>query len=138
MLPHAPGVQMANIPDDGIALKEESEVVDEANPDKRMPQQIKDKVIEADNEFEDSTKSGNRNECDSGAANSTATANDSSKTKGVSEGGTGDTVTKKTVTSNDTSDNIKGATGKGDDKDEPMEVDSATEKDDKSSKSGSK
>lgn len=138
MLPHAPGVQMANIPEDGIALKEESEVVDEANPDKRMPQQIKDKVIEADNEFEDSTKSGNRNESDSCAANSTATANDSSKTKGVSEGGTGDTVTKKTVTSNDTSDNIKGATGKGEDKDEPMEVDTAAEKDDKCSKSGSK
>ena len=71
MLPHAPGVQMANIPEDGIALKEESEAADEANPDKRLPQQIKDKIIEPDNEFEDSTKSGNRNEDDSPAANST-------------------------------------------------------------------
>ena len=42
------------------------------------------------------------------------------------------------MASNDTSDNMKSATGKGDDKDEPMEVDTAAEKDDKSSKSGSK
>ena len=65
MLPHAPGVQMANIPEDGVPLKEESEALDEANPDKRLPQQIKDKIVEADNEFEDSTKSGNKNESDS-------------------------------------------------------------------------
>lgn len=71
MLPHAPGVQMANIPEDGVTLKEESEAADEANPDKRMPQQIKDKAIEPDNEFEDSTKSGNRNENDSSTTNTT-------------------------------------------------------------------
>ena len=71
MLPHAPGVQMANIPEDGVTLKEESEAGDEANPDKRMPQQIKDKIIEPDNEFEDSTKSGNRNENDSNINNTT-------------------------------------------------------------------
>ena len=71
MLPHAPGVQMANIPEDGVPLKEESEALDEANPDKRLPQQIKDKIVEADNEFEDSTKSGNKNESDANAANTT-------------------------------------------------------------------
>ena len=61
MLPHAPGVQMANIPEDGARLNEESEVDDEATIDKRIPQQISDKMVEPDNEFEDSTKSGNRN-----------------------------------------------------------------------------
>merc|ERR1712088_84880 len=60
MLPHAPGVQMANIPEDGVPLKDESEAADEADPDKRNPQQLKDKQIDADNEFEED-KSGNRN-----------------------------------------------------------------------------
>jgi len=64
MLPHAPGVQMANIPEDGVTLKEESENADEADPDKRNPQQIKDKSIEPDNEFED-PKSGNRDNSES-------------------------------------------------------------------------
>merc|ERR1712062_321633 len=95
MLPHAPGVQMANIPEDGVTLKEESENADEADPDKRNPQQIKDKIVEADNEFEDSTKSGNKNESDSSAA--PATANDvSSKTKGAVDNALTDTATKKT------------------------------------------
>merc|ERR1712088_1284346 len=63
MLPHAPGVQMANIPEDGVPLKDESEAIDEANPDKRLPQQIKDKIVEADNEFEGRPgKSGDRDE----------------------------------------------------------------------------
>ena len=63
MLPHAPGVQMANIPEDGVTLKEESEAADEADPDKRNPPQLKDKQIEPDNEFEDAQgKSGNRND----------------------------------------------------------------------------
>merc|ERR1712115_500008 len=58
MLPHAPGVQMANIPEDSVQLKAES---DEADPDKRNPPQLKDKQIEPDNEFEDAQgKSGNR------------------------------------------------------------------------------
>ena len=58
MLPHAPSVQMSDIPADGITLKEET---DDADPDKRNPQQIKDKQIEPDNEFEESgVKSGNR------------------------------------------------------------------------------
>ena len=60
MLPHAPGVQMANIPEDGVTLKDENEAQDEADPDKRNPQAVKDKSIEPDNEFEE-PKSGNRN-----------------------------------------------------------------------------
>ena len=63
MLPHAPGVQMANIPEDSVQLKEESEAADEADPDKRNPPQLKDKQIEPDNEFDDPQgKSGNRND----------------------------------------------------------------------------
>jgi len=62
MLPHAPGVQMANIPEDGAKVKTDSEVKDEANPDKRLPEQLRDKIVEPDNEFENGEKSGNRNE----------------------------------------------------------------------------
>jgi len=40
MLPHAPGVQMANIPEDGVNVKEDSALEDEADPDKRNPQQV--------------------------------------------------------------------------------------------------
>merc|ERR1712018_1025249 len=98
MLPHAPGVQMANIPEDGVPLKDESEAIDEANPDKRLPQQIKDKIVEADNEFEDSTKSGNKNETDANAANTTSSVNDSSvKTKGTTDNVSTDTATKKST-----------------------------------------
>ena len=57
MLPHAPSVQMADIPPDGIAIKEDT---DDADPDKRNPQQLKDKQIEHENEFEEA-KSGNKN-----------------------------------------------------------------------------
>merc|ERR1711994_901493 len=128
MLPHAPGVQMANIPEDGVPLKEESEAVDEANPDKRIPQQISDKIVEADNEFEDSTKSGNKNESDSSTANTTGTANDSAtKTKGTVENAPTEAGTKK---SNENSDTTK-AVGAKEDKDEPMDVDSSSEKDEK-------
>ena len=52
MLPHAPGVQMSTIPEDGVTLKEESEAADEADPDKRNPPQLKDKQIEPENEFD--------------------------------------------------------------------------------------
>ena len=55
MLPHAPGVQMADIPADSVSIKEDS---DDADPDKRKPQQITDKAVEPDNEFEEG-KSGN-------------------------------------------------------------------------------
>merc|ERR1712048_931094 len=113
-LPHAPGVQMANIPEDGVPLKDESEAIDEANPDKRLPQQIKDKIVEADNEFEDSTKSGNKNETDSSAT--PANSNDvSSKTKGAVDNALTDTATKKTSESTEA---IKGSSGK-DEKEEP-------------------
>ena len=61
MLPHAPGVQMANIPEDGAVLAEDSALADEANADKRNPPQLWDKQITPDNEFEDG-KSGNRDE----------------------------------------------------------------------------
>lgn len=45
MLPHAPGVQMANIPEDGVTLKDDSAIADEADPDKRLPQHVKDKMV---------------------------------------------------------------------------------------------
>jgi len=129
MLPHAPGVQMANIPEDGVPLKEESEALDEANPDKRLPQQIKDKIVEADNEFEDSTKSGNKNESDSSAGNTASSVNDSSlKTKGTTDNVSTDTATKKSTDGSETS---KAASGK-DDKEEPMDVDNSAEKEEKS------
>ena len=56
MLPHAPGVQMADIPADSVSIKED---VDDADPDKRNPHQIRDKTVEPDNEFEEG-KSGNK------------------------------------------------------------------------------
>ena len=63
MLPHAPGVQMASIPEDGVTLKEESEAADEADPDKRNPPELKDKQIEPDNEFDGRPgKSGKKSE----------------------------------------------------------------------------
>ena len=40
MLPHAPGVQMADIPEDSVDVKEESALEDEANPDQRNPEQV--------------------------------------------------------------------------------------------------
>ena len=58
MLPHAPGVQMANIPEDAISLKDDT---DDASPDERNPQQMRDKHIEHDNEFIDGRASGNKN-----------------------------------------------------------------------------
>jgi len=64
MLPHAPGVQMANIPEDGVKV-DDGAAMDDADPDKRLPKEIKDKMIEADNEFEDD-KSGNRDESKAG------------------------------------------------------------------------
>merc|ERR1719356_2160790 len=63
MLPHAPGVQMANIPEDAISLKDDT---DDASPDERNPRnppQLKDKQIEPDNEFDGAPgKSGDRDE----------------------------------------------------------------------------
>merc|ERR1712179_403785 len=112
-----------------MGLKEESEALDESNPDKRLPQQIKDKIVEADNEFEDSTKSGNKNESDSSAGNTASSVNDSSlKTKGTTDNVSTDTATKKSTDGSETS---KAASGK-DDKEEPMDVDHSAEKEEKS------
>ena len=52
---------MANIPEDGVVLSEDSALADESDPDKRIPQQLWDKTVVLDNEFEEG-KSGNRNE----------------------------------------------------------------------------
>ena len=85
MLPHAPGVQMSDIPADGQTLKDDSEANDEANPDKRNPQAVRDKKVEADNEFEEGA-SGNKDnssskdepmEVDAKASGATAAASDS-------------------------------------------------------------
>ena len=57
MLPHAPGVQMANIPEDAMSLKEDT---DDANPDERNPQQERDKQMEHDGEFVDGRASHNK------------------------------------------------------------------------------
>jgi len=57
MLPHAPGVQMANIPEDAMSLKEDT---DDANPDERNPIQDRDKQMEHDGEFVDGRPSHNK------------------------------------------------------------------------------
>merc|ERR1719249_336717 len=57
MLPHAPGVQMANIPEDAMSLKEDT---DDANPDERNPIQDRDKHMEHDGEFVDGRPSHNK------------------------------------------------------------------------------
>lgn len=55
MLPHAPGVQVQSIPEDGAAVRDESEEEeDKASPDERLPQAVQDKRIAPDNEFSDS------------------------------------------------------------------------------------
>ena len=53
MLPHAPGVQMADIPEDGVNLEKEDEEVDAADPDQRGNPKLMDQAREADNEFEE-------------------------------------------------------------------------------------
>ena len=40
MLPHAPGVQMANIPEDGVKV-DDGAAMDDADPDKRLPKEVK-------------------------------------------------------------------------------------------------
>jgi hypothetical protein len=52
---------MANIPEDGAVLAEDSALADESDPDKRVTQQLWDKMVAPENEFEEG-KSGNRNE----------------------------------------------------------------------------
>lgn len=61
MLPHAPGVQVQPIPEDGIKMDidDQDGIADEdADKDERLPQSIKDKRIMGDNEFSDSEDEG--------------------------------------------------------------------------------
>ena len=63
MLPHAPGVQVQPIPEDGIKmdLDDQDGAADgdtEAEKDERLPQSEKDKRIMPDNEFSDSEDEG--------------------------------------------------------------------------------
>lgn len=56
MLPHAPGVQMSEIPPDGVP--EESDDEDAEDPDKRVSMRASDKRIQRDEEFSDSEDEG--------------------------------------------------------------------------------
>lgn len=53
MLPHAPGVQVQPIPEDGAVI-EDSEAEEKINPDERLPQRDLDKRIQHENEYSDS------------------------------------------------------------------------------------
>ena len=68
MLPHAPGVQMADIPEDSVDLNKDKEDEDNEDKDKRLGVKIMDKRVEPDNEFE-SGKSGNKNNVNHGETN---------------------------------------------------------------------
>lgn len=57
MLPHAPGVQVQAIPEDG-AIVEDLEAEDRINPDERLSQHDLDKRIQRDNEYSDSEEEG--------------------------------------------------------------------------------
>uniref|UniRef100_A0A914DVV5 Histone deacetylase n=1 Tax=Acrobeloides nanus TaxID=290746 RepID=A0A914DVV5_9BILA len=56
-LPHAPGVQMQEIKDDAIS-GDEGIILDEANPDERLPTAVSDKMIEDEGELFDGEKEG--------------------------------------------------------------------------------
>lgn len=62
MLPHAPGVQVQPIPEDGIKMDVDDQdgagIDEDAEKDERLPQSIKDKRIMGDNEFSDSEDEG--------------------------------------------------------------------------------
>jgi histone deacetylase 1/2 len=62
MLPHAPGVQVQPIPEDGIKMDVDDDGAadgdTEAEKDERLPQSEKDKRIMGDNEFSDSEDEG--------------------------------------------------------------------------------
>ena len=69
MLPHAPGVQMADIPEDSVDINKDKEEEDsEADKDKRNTVKIMDKKIEHEAEFE-AGKSGNKNSVNHGETN---------------------------------------------------------------------
>ena len=67
-LPHAPGVQMAEIPIDSIDLNREYEELDASDPDRRNNRKLMDIRVEADNEFEE-RGSDNRNKENYGETN---------------------------------------------------------------------
>ena len=65
MLPHAPGVQMADIPEDSVDINKEKEAEDEggeADKDKRLGVKIMDKRVEPENEFESGKNCWHSNE----------------------------------------------------------------------------
>ncbi|XP_018400962.1 PREDICTED: histone deacetylase Rpd3-like [Cyphomyrmex costatus] len=57
MLPHAPGVQVQAIPEDGAVI-EDSESEEKMNLDERLPQRDLDKRIQHENEYSDSEDEG--------------------------------------------------------------------------------
>lgn len=57
MLPHAPGVQVQPIPEDGAVI-EDSEIEEKMNLDERLPQCDLDKRIQRENEYSDSEDEG--------------------------------------------------------------------------------
>lgn len=57
MLPHAPGVQVQAIPEDGAVI-EDSEAEEKINADERLPQRDLDKRIQHENEYSDSEDEG--------------------------------------------------------------------------------
>ena len=68
MLPHAPGVQMQDIPEDSVDINKDKEEEDGEDKDKRVTMKMMDKRIEPENEFE-SGKSGNKNSVNHGETN---------------------------------------------------------------------
>lgn len=59
MTPHAPGVQMRPIPEDGIKAEEERNE-DKDNPNERITQHMQDKTIQREDEFSDSEDEDDR------------------------------------------------------------------------------
>lgn len=57
MLPHAPGVQVQAIPEDGAVI-EDSEAEEKVNLEDRLPQRDLDKRIAHENEYSDSEDEG--------------------------------------------------------------------------------
>lgn len=57
MLPHAPGVQVQAIPEDGAVI-EDSEAEEKINQDDRLPQRDLDKRMQHENEYSDSEDEG--------------------------------------------------------------------------------
>lgn len=69
-LPHAPGVQMTDIPPDGVNLEREHEAADEEadkHPDKRISIYASDKRVTRENELSDSEDEGEGGRRDAGA-----------------------------------------------------------------------